>query len=116
MCSTVAKNNPDIIVGLKLRLDKNITDGGRIENEVLRRALEIAEEAKLPLMVHHTNSGIPFDVDKNHQATTNASSNLYVPGSLRPGDIYTHTYSRFAGSNSSIYDLETKSVRKEIQR
>ena len=112
----MASKNQDIIVGLKVRLDKNITDGGRIEHEVFKRALEIAEDTKLPLMVHHTNSGIILgDESDEPQPSTNPSS-LFIPGSLRAGDIYTHTYSASAGSNCSIYDANTKSVRKSMER
>jgi hypothetical protein len=32
--------NRDVIVGIKVRLDQNITDGGRNEHELLLRALE----------------------------------------------------------------------------
>ena len=116
MCSSIARKNQDIIIGLKVRLDKNITDGGRIEHEVFKKALEIAEDTKLPLMVHHTNSSIPLGDEEEAVHPNSNPSRLFVPGSLRNGDIYTHTYSPFAGNNSSIYDLEAKSVRKEIQR
>ena len=97
-------------------MDQNITDNGRIEHEVFKRALEIAEDTKLPLMVHHTNSGISFDDENNDSNSDNIPSKLYVPGSLRFGDIYTHTYSRFAGSNCSIYDADTKTIRKSFER
>ena len=116
LCSAIARKNPDIIVGLKVRLDKNITDGGRIEHEVYKKALEIAEDTKLPLMVHHTNSGIPLgDEEDAVHSNINNTSGLFVPGSLRRGDIYTHTYSKNAGSNCSIYDFDGKSVRKSME-
>ena len=67
-------------------------------------------------MVHHTNSGIPLDDEEDVIQSNANSSSLFVPGSLRKGDIYTHTYSKHAGSNCSIYDFETKSVRKSVER
>ena len=67
-------------------------------------------------MVHHTNSGVPLgDAIESVQTSPNPS-NLFVPGSLRNGDIYTHTYSINAGSNCTIYDSEIKGVRKSIER
>ena len=116
LCSQIARANQDIIVGLKVRLDKNITDGGRIEHDVFQKALEIADDTKLPLMVHHTNSGIPLGDAKGAVKVESNPTNLFVPGSLRKGDIYTHTLSSNAGSNCSIYDTQIKSVRKSIER
>lgn len=103
-------------MGLKVRLDKNITDNGRIEHEVFKSALEIAEDTKLPLMVHHTNSGISFHKGNEDTHSDKNSGKLYAPGSLRFGDIYTHTYSRFAGRNCSMYSFGGKSVRKSFER
>ena len=103
-------------MGLKVRLDKNITDNGRIEHEVFKRALEIAEDTKLPLMVHHTNSGISFEQENEDTQSDENSVKLYAPGSLRCGDIYTHTYSRFAGKNCSMYSFSDKRVRKSFER
>ena len=116
LCSKIAKANKDIIIGLKVRLDKNITDGGRIEHEVFKKALEIADDTKLPLMVHHTNSGIPLGDSIDAVQDAPNPSNLFVPGSLRKGDIYTHTYSINAGSLCTIYDTEMQKVRKSIER
>jgi predicted amidohydrolase len=80
------KANRDFIVGVKVRLDKNITDAaGRTEHEVYRRALSAARQAGVPLMVHHTNSGIPLGSENQ--------SDLSCPGSMRSGDVYTHLYS-----------------------
>ena len=67
-------------------------------------------------MVHHTNSGIPLGDAQGAVKDECNPSNLFVPGSLRKGDIYTHTLSSNAGSNCSIYDTEIKSVRKSIER
>ena len=67
-------------------------------------------------MVHHTNSGIPLgDNHDEPQSNVNPSS-LFIPGSLRGGDIYTHTFSANAGSNCSIYDADNQCVRKSMER
>ena len=133
LCAKVATENSDIIVGLKVRLDQNITDCGRVEHEVFRRALDVANKTNLPLMVHHTHSGIPFDADGGDDTINtvtedgedviddgarNNLANLFAPGSLRMGDIYTHTFSCFAGGTSgmSMFRAETKTVRDAFNR
>ena len=83
---------------------------------MFQKALEISDDTKLPLMVHHTNSGIPLGDAQGAVKDQCNPSNLFVPGSLRKGDIYTHTLSSNAGSNCSIYDTQIKSVRKSIER
>ena len=73
-------------------------------------------------MVHHTNSGIPLGDTINDNLNEDVVfndrniSNLYIPGNLKRGDIYTHTFSRNAGSNCSIFDSNTQRVRKSIER
>ena len=96
--------NRDLIVGVKVRLDTNITDGGRTEFEVYRRALEAARGADVPLMVHHTNPNIPLG---------GADCDLSCPGSLRAGDIYTHLYS---GERSNILNAERNGVDEDVKR
>ncbi|XP_059096815.1 deacetylase Atu3266-like [Tigriopus californicus] len=93
LCVQCVKDNPDIIVGIKVRLDKSITNNGATEHETYARALWASKEAQVPLMVHHTNSSIPLG--------SHAQGVLSCPGSLRKGDIYTHTYH---GHPSSILD------------
>jgi len=105
LCAKVARENPDSVVGLKVRLDKSITDGGRIEEQVFHGSCEGAAMADLPLMVHHTFSGIEMGM-----------SSPESPG-LKPGDIYTHCFSAFAGKNAeSIVDASSKTVRPWAQR
>lgn len=87
------QEHPDLIVGVKVRLDRNITDNGRTELEVFTRAQMAASSCKLPLMVHHTNSGIEL-ASSDHALVS-------CPGSLQKGDIYTHT---FHGHASSILE------------
>ncbi len=72
------KKYPDRIVGTKVRLTASLADG-KIENEYagLRGAVEAAAQTGLSCMVHHTASGIPIET---------------VLETLRPGDVYTHTY------------------------
>ena len=103
-CVDCIEANRDMIVGVKVRLDTNITDGGRTELEVYRRALAAARTAGLPLMVHHTNSGIPLG---------GADCDLSCPGSLRAGDIYTHLYS---GEASNILNSARDAVDEEVKR
>ena len=83
---------------------------------MFKKALDISENSNLPLMVHHTNSGIPLGDLEGAVKDESNPSNLFVPGSLRKGDIYTHTFSTNAGSNCSIYDDEIKCVRRSIER
>lgn len=64
-----------------------------------------AETTQTPLMVHHTNSTIPL--------APSDSSRLSCPGSLKKGDIYTHT---FHGHGSSIYNTSEKSIYSCIQK
>ena len=103
-CVDCIEANRDLIVGVKVRLDTNITDGGRTEFEVYRRALEAARAADVPLMVHHTNSNIPLG---------GADCDLSCPGSLRAGDIYTHLYS---GERSNILNAERNGVDEDVKR
>lgn len=98
-CINCIEANRDLIVGVKVRLDVNITNNGRNEFEAFSRARAAAAATKTPLMVHHTNSGI--------ELTSSDEVSVSCPGSLRRGDIYTHT---FHGHKSSIYDAKTKSI------
>ena len=87
----------------KVRLDRNITDNGRNELEAFNRAQMASASCKLPLMVHHTNSNIKL--------ATAQDSLISCPGSLKKGDIYTHTYH---GHLSTIYDPVTKSIFNSV--
>ena len=88
-----------------LLLYRNITDNGRTELEVYNRAKKAAAATQTPLMVHHTNSTI--------ELASSETSNISCPGSLRKGDIYTHT---FHGHESSIYNPEEKSIYQSVIR
>ena len=77
MCIDMIKKHRDRIVGVKVRLDKNISNNGKNEREVFKQALTAARKASVPLMIHHTNSTISLDE---------------VLDMLKEGDVYTHTY------------------------
>lgn len=78
-----AISNRDWVVGFKLRLSADCANDGKNEAEAYTRALAAAEEAKLPLMVHHTFSSVPLGGAGG------------CPSALRAGDIYTHTLHGF---------------------
>ena len=99
LCTNTLLKNKDLLVGVKIRLDRNITDEGRNEAEVLKRGIEAAAGAGLPLMVHHTMSTLSL---------------TQVLGALRPGDIYTHCYSAWAGEGGSLVDRKSRKVAKEV--
>ena len=96
-CVKTIREHCDVIVGVKLRLDRNVTDDGNIEPEALKRALAAAREASLPLMLHHTMSTLALED---------------VLASLAPGDIYTHTFSSWAGEGNSIVNKEKRELRE----
>ena len=56
LCVNTIKSNEGVIVGVKVRLDKNITDGGRNEGEVLKCALTAARVGSVPLTDHHSGN------------------------------------------------------------
>lgn len=69
--------NRDTILGVKIRLSRNLAANGRNEPRAFDLALEAAAAAKLPVMVHFANSSVPIDD--------------LLPR-LRPGDLLTHCY------------------------
>eukprot|EP00093_Oithona_nana_P013343 13343.XXX_268142_265920_1 [CDS] Oithona nana genome sequencing. len=100
-CIECIEANRDLIV----RLDRNITDNGRTELEAFSRAQMASASCKVPLMVHHTNSNIKLESGKD--------ALISCPGSLKKGDVYTHT---FHGHQSSIYDPTTKTIHPSIMQ
>lgn len=66
---------PDELIGLKLRISKEIV--GDLDLKPLEETLKVANELKVPLMVHPTNP--PKSLDK-------------IVKLLRKGDILTHMY------------------------
>ena len=79
----IAKHR-DVVVGVKARLSRENT--GENDDEVLRRAQEVATAANLPVMIHmgQSRSPLPRLLDR-----------------LKPGDIVTHM---FAPPPNSIID------------
>lgn len=84
--------NRDVIAGVKIRLSDTVANGGLYEKEAYRRALRLARETGLPLMVHHAFSTMPL---------------AECPGLLERGDIYTHC---FHGFPSTIVDPATRRI------
>ncbi|MEO8302967.1 MAG: amidohydrolase/deacetylase family metallohydrolase [Betaproteobacteria bacterium] len=80
-CVRVARENPDLIVGIKVRVGRGA--GGSSGVAPLDMALEVAEELGLPVMAH---------ID--HPPPTRKE----VLERLRPGDILTHCYRNFPNS------------------
>lgn len=80
---------PDILVGLKLRMDRATSHGYSLRP--VERALEIAEKVqaagfRCPLSVHAAN--VPEDAPTED-----------IAGLLRPGDIFCHVFSPFHSSS-----------------
>ena len=75
LCRAAAERHRDFIIGIKARLSRGVSKDHDLE--VLRRAREVADALKLPIMIHmgDTNSPLP-----------------QILALLRPGDIVTHLY------------------------
>ena len=71
--ATIVEANRDLILGIKARIDRNTTRGTGLEG--LRRARQLADQVRLPLMVH-------IGMAPPHLAA--------IAELLRPGDILTH--------------------------
>jgi dihydroorotase len=84
LCTKLIDHNRDLILGVKVRIDKNTTSGTGIEG--LRRGIQAAEECGVPLMAHIGQG--PPTVEE-------------VLALLRPGDILTHC---FTGHSMRIVD------------
>ncbi|MDP7395903.1 MAG: amidohydrolase/deacetylase family metallohydrolase [Lentisphaeria bacterium] len=95
-CVNCIESNRDLLVGVKVRLSNTIADEGRNEPEAYRKAREAALATELPLMVHHSFSTVPLEE---------------CPGSMAPGDIYTHAYH---GYPSTIVDPVTRRVHPVV--
>ena len=84
LCVKLIEQNPDLLLGVKVRIDHNTVGSQGIEP--LRRARQAADRVHRPLMVH-IGGGPP---------TLNEVLEL-----MRPGDILTHC---FTGHNMRIID------------
>jgi dihydroorotase len=70
-----ASENPDVVRGFKIRLSEDVV--GEHWESLLKKSLALAEQAKLPLMVHIGETEEPLPAVLDH---------------LRPGDIVAHCY------------------------
>ncbi|MCL4466432.1 MAG: amidohydrolase/deacetylase family metallohydrolase [Chloroflexi bacterium] len=82
--AAVAKENADLIVGIKVRLSRNVA--GENDWQAFQAARKAAELAGIPLMVHFGSSFTPL---------------AQVLDAMRPGDILTHC---FSGRANNIMD------------
>ncbi|MCH7728104.1 MAG: amidohydrolase/deacetylase family metallohydrolase, partial [Planctomycetes bacterium] len=93
------ERNRDVILGLKVRLSKNIT--GEHDLKVLGLAKEAAAAVKLPLMVH---------IGDSHSPVTK------ILDMMGKGDVLTHT---FHGREGGILDAKERvlpEVRRAVER
>ncbi len=88
-CVECARENEDIVIGVKVRLSASIADNGRNEPEAYRQSQDAAQKLGLPLMTHHSFSTVPLEE---------------CPGTLGTGDIYTHC---FHGFETTVIDPST---------
>ena len=94
VCLDVANRHSDLIVGIKVRVGMVASDGRGAAP--LDLALEVADEAGLPVMCHLDNP---------------PPSRLEVVTRLRPGDVMTHCFRPFPGAPARARD---GAVREEI--
>jgi dihydroorotase len=86
LCRRLVELNRDLVVGVKVRMGTPTVGAHGVEP--LRRALRVADECALPLMVHIASA--PPGIDK-------------VLGLMRPGDVLTHC---FTGQSMKIVDVD----------
>ena len=94
VCLDVAQRHSDLIVGIKVRVGMAASEGRGAAP--LDLALEVAEEAGIPVMCHLDNP---------------PPSRLEVVSRLRPGDVMTHCFRPFPGAPARARD---GAVREEI--
>ena len=71
------EQNRDVVVGIKVRLTDMIAEGGKNERAALEYARKVADETRLPLMVHFPNSSLAL---------------ASILDSMKPGDVLTHCF------------------------
>lgn len=86
LAAKTIERHRDVIVGMKVRLTRNIA--GEHDLEVLRRARTAADAAGLPVMVHIGGSHSPIEE---------------ILGLTKPGDVITHS---FRGGDGGILDAQ----------
>ncbi|MFA1546561.1 amidohydrolase family protein [Actinomadura chokoriensis] len=79
-----AATNPDVVRGFKIRLSEDVV--GDNWQMLLKKSLQVAEQAGLPLMVHIGETSEPLPIVLEH---------------LRPGDVVAHCYT---GKEHGILD------------
>jgi len=84
LAERMVNDHRDVILGIKARIDRNTTRGTGIEP--LRRARELADRVRLPLMVHIGAAPPPLPE---------------IVELMRPGDILTHC---FTGQDNRVVD------------
>ena len=92
------ERNRDVILGMKVRLSRNIA--GDHDIAALRLAREAAEAVNLPLMAHIGGTASPLTA---------------ILKELRPGDVITHS---FHGHSGGILDSQSRvmpEVRKAVE-
>jgi dihydroorotase len=93
------ERNRDVILGIKVRLSKNIT--GEHDLKVLGIAKDAAAAVKLPLMVHIGHSHSPVE---------------QILDMLGKGDVLTHTFHGNAGGILDVGGRVLPAVRRAVQR
>ena len=94
VCLEAATAHADLVVGIKVRVGMAASEGRGAPP--LDLALEVADEAGIPVMCHLDNP---------------PPSRLEVVSRLRPGDVMTHCFRPFPGAPARARDGE---VREEI--
>ncbi len=93
LAAKTIERNRDVILGVKVRLTRNIA--GDHDLEALRRARDAADAAAVPLMVHIGGSHSPIED---------------IMALLEPGDVITHS---FRGGDGGILDADGR-VHDEV--
>jgi dihydroorotase len=109
-CLDCISKYPDEIIGIKIRLATVIANDGKNEKEAFRRALSIASQSKLPIMVHHAASTIPISSTDDNE--------MSLVSCLKKGDIRTHMHHRLSQSlidnDGRVLDCVVPSIDKGI--
>jgi dihydroorotase len=99
--AATVNENPDVAVGIKVRLSRRIV--GENGREALRLAIVAGEASKSPVMVHVGNTIISMEEILN---------------TLRPGDIVTHCYTPQAPSvvdeNGKVLDAALRAKERGV--
>lgn len=96
LAARTIERHRDVIVGVKVRLTRNIA--GRHDLEVLRRAREAADAAGLPVMVHIGGSHSPLPE---------------ILKLVQPGDVITHS---FRGGDGGILDEQGRVLEEVLEK